>query len=211
MYEEISKDLGDQQTFPRKEGRPLWGLAIKSLLEARKKLGEDHSIQWLSKEAGINSKHLINIIAQRVKDPSGDKLLKIADAFQISFGELAQRATFEHPSTFYITGTDRPSIDYGLHGFSIEALSRPGTRSRDFFVGIMKLKPLKVLKKWKFPERLIVGMFVESGTLEFSCEEKTERVPANGFLSFDAQYPHRISNIDSKEARVIIVTYPALY
>ncbi len=213
MYEEIRKDLREQQPNSPREGRPLWGLAIKTLLNERKEQGEDHSVQWLSKETKLNPKHLFNIVAQRVENPSGAMLFKIADAFGISFGELAQRAAFEHhSSTFYITGTDRPIINYGLHGFSIEALSRPGSSSRDLFVGIMKIRPLKVLKKWKFPKHLKVRMVVLSGKLEFNSGEKTEEVPANGFLSFDAQFPHRLSNIDSKEeARIILITFPALY
>src|SRR3989338_7992655 len=105
MYEEIGKDLSEKEPLLPKEGRPLWGLAIKAILEERKVRGEDGSVQWLSKETGINPKHLLNIIAQRVKDPPGDKLFKIAEAFGISFPEFASRAILQHPATVYITGS----------------------------------------------------------------------------------------------------------
>ena len=93
----IGKVLGENpnlkekaKDFPRKK-TPLWGQAIKQLMEEKKTGAGEITVQSLSKLTGINDKHLFNILAQRVRDPSSDKLVKIADALGVGHGELALR------------------------------------------------------------------------------------------------------------------------
>ena len=212
MYDEIKKDLGEQyQDFPRRK-TPAWGTALKSLIEERKAQGDDVSIPWLAKKTGINPKHLFNIMAQRIQDPASDKLVKIAEAFGISFPEFAARALAEHPAAVFFTGFgQRGNIEYGQHGFSIQSLSPPGTGSRDFFMGIMTIKPFKELKRWKFSEHSMICMFVESGTLEFTYGNKSRRIHSNESVYFDGGIPHKLRNIDSIEARLILVTRPPIH
>ena len=212
MYGEIGKDLeGQSKGFPRKKA-PNWGLAVKELLEEKQGRGEAVSIPWLAKKTGISDKHLFNIVARRIQDPSSDKLVKIADALEVSFGELATRAIGSYEGNFYVTGFgQRGYIDYSQHGFAIQSLSPPGVGSRDFFMGLMTIKPLKELKKWKFRENSTVCLFVESGTLEMTYGNKVRRIHTNESVYFDGGTPHKLRNIDSIEARLVLVTRPALH
>lgn len=212
MYDEIRKDLTEQfKDYPRKK-TPLWGAAIKALIEERKGSGHDSSVGWLSKQTGINEKHLFNIIAQRIQDPSSDKLVQIADAFEISFSELATRAMGAWDGAFYTCGFgQRGFIEYSQHGFSIQSLSPPGTSGRDFFMGIMNIKPFKELKKWKFRDNSMICFFLESGTLEVSFGNKIKTLHANESAYFDGGIPHKLRNIDSIEARLFIVTRPPIH
>jgi len=212
MYDEIKNDLTEQfQDFPKKK-MPRWGEAVKSLLEEKKGRGDDASVSWLSKRTGINEKHLFNIVAQRIQDPSSDKLVQIADAFEISFSELATRAIGEWSGSFYTCGFgQRGFIEYSQHGFSIQSLSPPGTSGRDFFMGIMNIKPFKELKKWKFRDNSMICIFLESGTLEVSFGNKIKTLHANESAYFDGGVPHKFRNIDSIEVRLFLVTRPALH
>ena len=212
MYEEIGKDLeGQYQGFPKKKA-PQWGPAIKTLLEEKQGRGEGVSIPWLAKQTGMNDKHLFNIVAQRIQDPSSDKLVKIAEALGISFGELATRAMGTYEGNFFVTGFgQRGYIEYSQHGFAIQSLSPPGTGGRDFFVGILTIKPFKELKKWRFRENSSVCLFVESGTLEMTYGNRVKKIHSNESVYFDAGVPHKLRNIDSIEARLLLVTRPPLH
>lgn len=212
MYDEIKNDLSEAyKDFPRKRA-PQWGRAIKALLEERQAKGEAVSIPWLAKRTAINDKHLFNIVARRVQDPSSDKLVKIAEALGVSFGELAVRAMGAYEGSFFVTGFgQRGYIEYGQHGFAIQSLSPPGTSDRDFFVGIMTVKPFKELKKWKFRENSTVSLFVESGTLEITHGNRVKTVHSNESVYFDGGIAHKIRNIDSIEARLLLVTRPPLH
>lgn len=212
MYEEIGKDLNDQ----RKEGLPRraphWGKAIKALLGQKSNTPEPLPVSWLATKTGINEKNLHNIIAGRVRDPSSDKLVKIADAFDISFGQLAMRAMEEYPGNFLVCGyNERAFIDYPQHGFSIQSLSPQSKSQRDFFWGRMTIKPFKDLRKWKFRENSTVGILLETGTLEILYGNQKKELHANEAVYFDAGVPHKIKNIDSIEAKLFLVTYPALF
>ena len=212
MYDEIGQDLKEHsKDFPRKKV-PLWGQAIKTLMEEKKARGEEVTVQSLAQKTGMNDKHLFNILAQRVQDPSSDKLVKIADAFGISFGELATRALGEWPGTFFICGFgQRGLIEYSQHGFSIQSLSPPGTSSRDFFMGLMTIKPFRELKKWKFKDNSMICIFLESGTLEISYGNKIKKLHANESAYFDGGIPHKFRNIDSIDARLFLVTRPPIH
>lgn len=212
MYDEIKKDLeGAYQGFPRKKA-PQWGTAIKEMLEEKSARGEAVSIPWLAKRTGVNDKHLFNIVACRTQDPASDKLVKIAEALGISFGELATRAMGSYEGAFFVTGFgQRGYIEYSQHGFAIQSLSPPGVTDRDFFMGIMTLKPFKELKKWKFKENSTICLFVESGTLEVTYGNKVRTIHSNESVYFDAGVPHKLRNIDSIEARLILVTRPPLH
>ncbi len=212
MYDEIREDLKEyHKDYPRKKA-PLWGRATKALMDEKNAKGEEASVQWLSKRTGITDKHLFNILAQRVQDPSSDKLVKIADAFGISFGELATRAIGEWPGIFFICGFGQRSlIDYSQHGFSIQSLSPPGTSGRDFFMGLMTIKPFKELKKWKFKDNSMICIFLESGTLEITYGNKLRKLHANESAYFDGGIPHKFRNIDSIDARLFIVTRPPIH
>jgi mannose-6-phosphate isomerase-like protein (cupin superfamily) len=212
MYDDIRGDLSGQfKDFPRKR-IPRWGRAIKQLMEEKKSRGEDVSVQWISKQTGMNAKHLFNILAERVKDPASDKLVKISDVFGIPFSELAERAMSEYEGTCFVTGfNQRGNVEYTQHGFSIQSLSPPGTSKRDFFVGIMLIRPFKELNKWKFDSQSMVCIYVEAGTLEFTFGTKVQRIHSNESVYFDGGIPHKIRNIDSVEARLFIVTRPPLH
>lgn len=212
MYDEIGSDLGEQfKDFPRKK-IPLWGKAIKELIAERAGADQDISVPWLSQKTGITDKHLFNIIAGRIQDPSSDKLIKIADAFKISFAELAQRAVGEYSGNFYVCSFgQRGYIEYAQHGFSIQSLSPPGTSGRDFFMGLMTIKPYKELKKWRFKDNSMVCIFLESGTLEINYGGKIRRISANESCYFDAGIPHKFRNIDSIDAKFFIVTRPPIH
>ena len=56
-----------------------------------------------------------------------------------------------------------------------------------------------------------MGIFLESGTLEIIYVNKKKELHANEAVYFDAGVPHKIKNIDSIEARLFIVTSPALF
>ena len=212
MYDEIQKDLEEPyQGFPRKKA-PNWGEAIKGLLQEKQARGEGGSIPWLAKKTGLSDKHLFNIAAHRIQDPSSDKLVKIAEALGVSFGELATRAMGTYEGSFSVTGFgQRGYIEYAQHGFAIQSLSPPGVTDRDFFMGIMTIKPFKELRKWQFKENSTVCLFVESGTLEVTYGNKVKTIHSNESVYFDAGIPHKFKNIDSIEARLILVTRPPLH
>lgn len=212
MYDEIGQDLKEHnKDFPMKKA-PRWGEAIKTFLQEKKAQGQEITIQALAKKSGINDKHLFNILAQRVQDPSSDKLVKIADALGISFAELATRAMGEWTGSFFICGFgQRGFIEYSQHGFAIQSLSPPGTSSRDFFMGLMTIKPFKELKKWKFRDNSMICLFLESGTLEITYGNKVRKIHANESAYFDGGIPHKFRNVDSIEARLFLVTRPPIH
>lgn len=212
MYDDIRNDIADQyKDFPRKKA-PHWGLAIKGLMKEKQARGEALTIPWLAKKTGINDKHLFNIVARRIQDPSSDKLVKIAEALGVSFGELATRAMGDYEGAFFVTGFgQRGYIEYSQHGFAIQSLSPPGKSDRDFFVGIMTIKPFKELKKWQFKENSTVCLFVESGTLEITYANRVRKIHSNESVYFDGGIPHKLRNIDSIEARLLLVTRPPLH
>jgi len=212
MYEEIGKDLKEQHKSNRPVRAPHWGKAIKSLLTTKSDSKEALPVSWLAKKTGINEKNLHNIIAGRVRDPSSDKLVMVADAFEISLGELATRAMAENPGNFHICGYgERGFIDYPQHGFTIQSLTPQSNSQRDFFLGRMTIKPFKEIRKWQFRENSSVAIFVESGTLEMTYGDQKKEIHANESVYFDAGVPHKIKNIDSIEAKLFIVTRPALF
>ena len=212
MYEEIGKDLSDQSKGPPSRRAPAWGGAIKSFLIEKSDTPEPIPVSWLAKKTGMNEKNLYNIIASRVRDPSSDKLVKISDALGISFAELAARAMAEDEGNFFVCGYgERRFIDYPQHGFTIQSFSPRSKSRRDFFWGRMTIQPFKDLRKWRFKENSTVGIFLESGTLEMIYGNKKKEIRANEAVYFDAGVPHKIKNIDSIEAKLFIVTSPALY
>ena len=212
MYNEIGKDLAEKKIGKRAIRTPLWGKAIKSLLIQKSDTPSPLTVIWLAKKTGLNEKNLHNIIAGRVKDPPSDKLVRISDAFGISFSELATRAMAEDPGNFFVCGYgERGFIDYPQHGFTIQSLSPQSNSQRDFFLGRMTLKPFKELRKWQFRENSSVAIFVESGTLEIIYGEQKREIHSNESVYFDAGVPHKIKNIDSIEAKLFIVTCPALF
>ena len=212
MYDEFRKDLRDEfKDFPKKR-TALWGRAIKELMEERKGKELESDVSWLAEKTGITDKHLFNIVAGRIQDPPSEKLIKIADAFQISFSELAERAVGEYPGTFYVaTFGERGMIEYPQHGFSIQCFSPPGTGSRDFFLGVMTIEPYKEMTRWKFSDNSIVCLLVESGTLEINYGGKIKRIHTNQSAYFDASVPHRLRNIDSVDVRCFLVTRPPIH
>ncbi|MBI4971966.1 MAG: cupin domain-containing protein [Candidatus Omnitrophica bacterium] len=212
MYDQFQEDFKEfNKDFPKKKTLQ-WGRAIKAVIEEKKAKGENISIPKIAKMTGINDKNLFNIVAQRIQDPSSDKLLKIADALGISFNELVVRALGLWPgSIFFSRFADRGNIEYGLQGFSIQALTPPGITHRDFFVGRMRIKPFQELKKWKFKTGSTVFLHVESGTLEFTFGNKSSILKSNESVYFDGSIPHKIKNIDSFQARIFLVTRPSLY
>ncbi len=212
MYDEIAADLGEHDKgLPRKKA-PRWGQALKALLEEKKARGQDLSVQSLAAKAGLTDKHLFNILAGRIQDPSSDKLVRLADALGLSFAELAARAMGEWEGNFFVCGFgQRGLLDYSQHGFSIQSLSPPGTGDRDFFMGIMSIKPFKELKKWKFKDHSMICLFLESGTLEITYGNKVRRIQSNESVYFDGGIPHKFRNVDSIEARLFLVTRPPLH
>jgi len=212
MYDEIKKDLKNdaKERMPRRA--PEWGKAIKNLLSEKSDIKEPLAVNWLARRTSINEKNLHNIIAGRVRDPSSDKLVQIADAFGIAFSEFAARAMAEDEGNFYVCGyAERGYIDYPQHGFSIQSFSPRSRSQRDFFWGRMTIKPFKDLRKWKFDTNATVGLFLESGTLEIQYGSMKRQLHANEAVYFDAGIPHRIKNVDSIEATLFIVTNPPLH
>lgn len=212
MYDQFQEDFKEfNKDFPKKKTLQ-WGRAIKAAIEDKKEKGENISVPELAKITGINEKNLFNIVAQRIQNPSSDKLLKIADALGISFIELTVRALGLWPGAiFFSRYGDRGNIEYGLQGFSIQALTPPGITHRDFFVGLMRIKPFQELKKWKFKANSTVFLYIESGTLELTLGNKLAKLGSNESVYFDGAIPHKIKNIDSVQARIFLVTRPSLY
>ncbi|PIQ87435.1 MAG: hypothetical protein COV74_00755 [Candidatus Omnitrophica bacterium CG11_big_fil_rev_8_21_14_0_20_45_26] len=212
MYNEFKEDLKNQADKRIRHKIPLWGKAIKGLLAERKENGEESSVTYLAEKTGINDKHIFNILAGRVRDPSSEKLVKIADALGIPFPELTSRAMNESPDFFFVSSFgQRGIIQYPQHGFSIQSLSPPGTGSRDFFMGIMIISPFRELKKWKFSPHSMICIFLEAGTLEITYGNKTRKLHANESVYFDGGISHKLRNIDSIDARCILVTRPPLH
>ncbi len=212
MYDEIGKDLKSQNKGNRPVRAPHWGKAIKSLLVQKSDSEHPLPVSWLAKKTGINEKNLHNIIAGRVRDPSSDKLVMVSDAFGISLAELATRAMAENPGSLFVCGYgERGFIDYPQHGFTIQTLSPQSKSQRDFFFGRMTIKPFKEIRKWQFRDNSSVAIFVESGTLEMTYGDQKREVHSNESVYFDAGVPHKLKNIDSIEAKLFIVTSPALF
>ena len=118
----------------------------------------------------------------------------------------------ENPGNFFVCGYgERGFIDYPQHGFTIQTLSPQSKSQRDFFFGRMTIKPFKEIRKWQFRENSSVAIFVESGTLEITYGDQKREIHSNESVYFDAGVPHKIKNIDSIEAKLFIVTSPALF
>ena len=177
MYDEIKKDIeGQFKDFPRKKVA-RWDMAIQALLTEKSDGTKPLPIGWLSERAGLSKSYLLNVISGKIKDPPSEKLIRIAESFKISFPEFSMRAMGEHPASFFKTGFgQRGYIEYSQHGFSIQSLCPPGTSNRDFFFGLMTIKPLKELKRWKFQDNSMIGIYVEQGTLEIMHGGKLRRL-----------------------------------
>ncbi len=212
MYEEISKDLSEKnQDLPRRR-IPLWGEAIQELLKENSDTKEPLPVSWLQERTDIHAKTLHNIVKGRINNPDSDKLVKIAEAFRISFPELAARAIGNHPSTFFKADYyTKGQVEYPQHGFSIQMFTPPGITARDFSMGKMTIGPLKELKRWKFRRNSKICFFVYQGEIELIHNEKKRVIKANEAAYFDASIPHKFRNLDSKEAILYIGSYPALF
>jgi len=212
MYDEISKDLKSKSKDTPPPRMPHWGKAIKVLLAQRSDSENPIPVSWLAEKTGINEKNLHNIIAGRVRDPSSDKLVSIAEAFGMTFPELASKAMAEAPGNFFVCGFgERGFIEYPQHGFTIQTLSPQSRDQRDFFWGRMTIKPFRDLRKWQFRANSTVAIFLETGTLEILYGSQKKEIHANQAVYFDAGVPHKIKNIDSIEAKMFIITSPALF
>lgn len=212
MYDEIGKDLSEKnQDLPRTK-IPLWGNAIQDLLKEKSDSGEPLPVSWLKERTGIHEKTLHNIVKGRIKNPDSEKLVKIAEAFRISFPELAARAIGSHASTFYKCGYyERAFVSYPQHGFSFQMFTPPGITARDFSMARMKIDPLKELKRWKFRSNSKICFYVDEGTIELVHNEKKRVIKPNEAAYFDASIPHKFRNLDSIEAKIFLASYPAIF
>jgi len=212
VYDGIRADLDEHfKDYPRKKVA-RWDLAMRTLLAEKSDTGSPLSVGWLAKRAGFSIPYVSNILSGKIKDPPSEKLIKMAEAFGISFPELSTRAMSEYTGTFFKTGfAQRGFIDYSQHGFTIQSLSPPGTSSRDFFLGIMTIKPLQELKRWKFQTNSMIAIYVQQGTLEIMYGEKKSRLLANESAYFDGSIPHRFKNVDTFEAKIFIATRPPIH
>ncbi len=212
MYEEISKDMSEKfQDLPRRK-LPLWGEAIQELLKENSDTNDALPVSWLQERTQIHAKTLHNIVKGHILNPDPDKLVKIAEAFRISYPELAARAVGNHPTTFFKVGYyEKGILSYPQHGFSIEMFSPPGITARDFSMGRMKIEPLKELKRWRFRRNTKVCFHIYQGTIALTYNEKREVFKANEGAYFDAGIPHKWHNLDSKEAIIYLACYPALF
>jgi transcriptional regulator with XRE-family HTH domain len=212
MYDDIRKDLeGDFKGLPRKKAA-RWDAAIQALLHEVSDGSKPLPISVLSERTKLSKSYLLNVISGKIKDPPSEKLIRIADAVGISYPEFAMRAIGDHPSSFYKTGfSQRGFIDYSQHGFTIQSLSPPGTGHRDFFMGIMTIKPLKELRRWKFERNSMIGVFVEQGTIEIMHGGKARKLQSNESAYFDGSISHRFKNVDTFEAKLFLVTRPPLH
>lgn len=212
MYDEIRKDLIDKNPEIPRARIPLWGQAVQELLRETSDTEDPLPLSWLQERTKIHTKTLHNIVKGRIKNPDSDKLVRIAEAFRISFPELAARAVGNHPSTFFKCGFyERGFIDYPQHGFSIQLFTPPGITARDFTMARMKIAPLKELRRWKFRTNSKVCFYVDEGTIEFIYNEKKRLIKPNESVYFDASIPHKFRNLDSIEAKIFIVSYPAIF
>ncbi len=213
MYDEIRADLGEHfKEFPRRKSA-RWDLAMRVLLTEKSDTpGSPLSVGWLSKRTGLSIPYLSNVLSGKIKDPPSERLIKIAEGFGTSYPELAIRAMAEYPGTFFKTGfAQRGFIDYSQHGFTIQSLSPPGTSSRDFFLGIMTIRPLQELKRWKFQTNCMIAVYVQQGTLEIMYGGKKHRLHANESAYFDGSIPHRFKNVDTFEAKIFLATRPPIH
>lgn len=213
MYDDIRKDLGeDLKDYPRKK-TARWDLAIRTLLTEKSDTQDSPlSVGWLAKRTGLSIPYLSNVLSGKIKDPPSERLIKIAEGFGISYPKLSIRAMAEFEGTFFKTGfAQRGFMDYSQHGFTIQSLSPPGTSSRDFFLGIMTIKPLQELKRWKFQTNSMIAIFVQQGTLEVLYGGKKHRLLANESAYFDGSIPHRFKNVDTFEAKIFLVTRPPIH
>ncbi|MFA6601055.1 MAG: XRE family transcriptional regulator [Candidatus Omnitrophota bacterium] len=213
MYAEFRREYADHFKDQRRQKTARWDLALRALLAEKSDVpGSPLSVGWLSKRTGLSVPYLSNVLSGKIKDPPSARLIKIADGIGISYPEFALRAMGEFEGTFFKTGfAQRGFIDYSQHGFTIQSLSPPGTSQRDFFLGILTIKPLRELKRWKFQTNSMIAVYVQQGTLEIMYGEKKHRLHANESAYFDGAIPHRFKNVDTFEARVFLATRPPIH
>jgi len=75
----------------------------------------------------------------------------------------------------------------------------------------MTIKPLQELKRWKFQDNSMIGIYVEQGTLEIVHGGKVRKLHSNESAYFDGSIPHRFKNIDTFEAKLFLVTKPPIH
>jgi mannose-6-phosphate isomerase-like protein (cupin superfamily) len=214
MYEEIRKDLETHFKQYSKTRGARWDLAIqKLLLEKSPSKKQPLTTTWLTKETGFSSAYISNVVTGKIKHPTTDKLFKIAGALKVSYLELTMRACQEYGGlAYHVTFNDRPILEYKhKYGFRLEVLSPPGLTNRDFFYGVMFVRPRRELKVWKFPMSCQVAMHVESGTLKLAYGVEEYTVKANEAIYFDAAVPHRLINMDDYELKINLVTNPPIF
>ncbi len=213
MYDEISKDLSEKYKDMPRRRLPLWGEAIQELLKEKSDDPKNPlPISWLQHRTKIHAKTLHNIVKGHIVSPGDEKLVKIAEAFRISFPELASRAMGNISSNSSKIGYHEKGIlSYPHLGFSIQMFSPPGITARDFSMGRMKIDPLRELKRWRFKANSKVCFHVYQGTIELTLDEKKKIYKFNEGDYFDAWIPHKWHNVDSKEAIIYLACYPALF
>ncbi len=212
MYDELKQGFSEQFKDFKHVKTARWDLAIKALLSEKTEAEKPLSVGWLSECTKLSVPYLSNLISGKIKNPPSDKLIRIAEALKITFPELSVRAMGENPNAFFKTGFgQRGYIEYSQHGFSIQSLSPPGTSRRDFFFGLMTIKPLKELKRWKFQDNSMIGIYLEQGTLEIVHGGKIRKLHSNESAYFDGSIPHRFKNLDTVEARLFLATRPPIH
>lgn len=211
MYDRISEKLNEIFKESPKRG-PNFGKAIAELIK-RQNVGEEKmSVPRLSETTGLSQSYLHNAISGVIKEPTYERLLRIADAFQISYFNLLLEAMEVSEGNFFVAGfSGKAIIEYPQHGFKIQSLTPPGAGTRDFFVGIMTIAPLAELKKWRFRENSTVFVYVLLGRIEIAYGKRTEEFVAGGSVYFDAAIEHKFKNLDNDEAKLFLVTRPSLH
>lgn len=211
MYEELTEKLREIFKDPSRKG-PDFGKALTHLIQSKSVGEEEMSVPRLSELTGLSQSYLLNVMSGQIKEPTYAKLRRIADAFQISYFDLLLEALEASEGNFFTSDfAAKAIIEYPQHGFKIQSLTPPGAGTRDFFVGIMTIAPLRELKKWRFRENSTVFVYMLLGRIEIAYGKTLKEFVAGGSVYFDGSIAHRFKNLDNDEAKLFLVTRPSLH
>jgi quercetin dioxygenase-like cupin family protein len=211
MYERMAEKLNE--IFKEAPGRgPDFGKAIAHLIDSQNVGEEKMSIPRLSELTSLSQSYLYNVIKGVIKEPAYEKLRRVSDAFQIGYFDLLLQAFEASDGNFFTSDfAGKAIIDYPQHGFKIQSMTPPGAGTRDFFVGIMTVAPLKELKRWRFRDNSTIFVYVLLGKIEIAYGKTAREFVAGKSVYFDGAAEHRFKNLDNDEAKLFLVTRPSLH
>ncbi|UHL62618.1 XRE family transcriptional regulator [Paralcaligenes sp. KSB-10] len=168
---------------------------------------QSFSLEQLARNTGLTKSYLSKL-ERGISEPSISTVLRLADAYQISVGQLlgtGEAAQDEIVSVVRVAERE-PLLRRG-EGSSYRYQSMAGRRK------IKAMEPFIIYPPRVFPDLTSVFphpgeefMLVLKGAVEVNVGEREYRLDCGDSVYFDAEFPHRIRTVGRVMAEVLVIT-----